>query len=95
MPTVNSGVSVHEIDLRGRAGAMFSVAAISCVLIIVGYATSGWSMYDNGVTKMQYGLWETCACITVTNTERKYLKNSNVDSMVEEHLIRRGACFSF
>ena len=77
MPTTvtqrsQSGETQHQIDLRGLAGAMLGISALSNVIVIVAFATNGWTITaTNKGQKVQFGLWETCGCSSATIQECK------------------------
>ncbi|ELU10497.1 hypothetical protein CAPTEDRAFT_200812 [Capitella teleta] len=51
-------VTVHEISFRGLAGTIFILLAMSVILFVIGFSTTGWSIDNDN----HEGLWERCVC---------------------------------
>ncbi|KAI0213041.1 hypothetical protein LSAT2_001971 [Lamellibrachia satsuma] len=56
--TRTTNMAVHTISFRGLAGSIFVTLALSCLLYVIGFSTTAWSVRGNSYI----GLWMSCTC---------------------------------
>lgn len=66
-------ITTHCIDWNGISGAIFWITISSCIICILGFATTGWHIQGD----IHQGLWEKCNCINHQNPPGNELINVN------------------
>ncbi|KAK2191439.1 hypothetical protein NP493_53g13006 [Ridgeia piscesae] len=63
--TRTTSMAVHTISFRGLAGGIFITLALACVLYVIGFSTTAWSITGHSYR----GLWLSCSCYSQNRVE--------------------------